>query len=315
MTIKKDNISKIRESLLANDEKKSNPQNRSFGDNARYPFWDIPMGKSCTVRFLPDEDPDNLYFWRERFDINLPFEGIKGTTTDRVTVQVPCMKTWQRACPIISETRKWWDSDETKELAKTYYFKRSFLYQGLVVRSDLVEDESPENPIRRFTLGAQIHKIIDAYVKEPDLQYSPTDFEHGVDFKINKKQNGQWADYSTSSFSVAGPRALNDSEIAAIDEFGLFCLKDFLPKEPDEEHLTAIQEMFEASVNGEAYDPDRFAKYYRPRGLKYDASGSSDAGSNSDDEAPKKSEQKAESKSGGSASDIIAALKAKRGIA
>lgn len=312
MTIKKDNISKIRESLLASDEKKNNPQNRSFGDNARYPFWDIPMGKSCTVRFLPDEDPDNLYFWRERFDINLPFEGIKGVSTDRVTVQVPCMKTWQRACPIISETRKWWDSEETKELAKTYYFKRSFLYQGLVVRSDLVEDETPENPIRRFTLGAQIHKIIDAYVKEPDLQYSPTDFENGVDFKINKKQNGQWADYSTSSFSVAGPRALNDSEISAIDEYGLFSLKDFLPKEPDADHLNAIQEMFEASVNGEAYDPDRFAEFYRPRGLKYESKGTSNS-SSSDDESPAPAKEEVKS-SGGSASDIIAKLKKQRGI-
>lgn len=313
MTIKKDNISKIREALLADEEKKNNPQNRSFGDNARYPFWDIPMGKSCTVRFLPDEDPDNLYFWRERFDINLPFEGIKGTTTDRVTVQVPCMKTWQKACPIVSETRKWWDSEDTKELARLYYPKRSYLYQGFVVRSDLVEEETPENPIRRFTLGAQIHKIIDAYVKEPDLQYSPTDFENGVDFKINKKQNGQWADYSTSSFSVAGPRALNDSEIAAIDEYGLFCLKDFLPKEPDAEHLAAIQDMFEASVNGEAYDPDRFAEFYRPRGLKYEPK--TNSGNSSNEEESEEKDETPASSSGGSASDIIAALKKKRGIA
>lgn len=312
MTIKKDNISAIREKLLAEEEKKNNPQNRSFGDNARYPFWDIPMGKSCTVRFLPDEDPDNLYFWRDRFDINLPFEGIKGMSTDRITVQVPCMKTWQKTCPIVSETRKWWDSEDTKELARTYYPKRSYLYQGFVVRSDLVEDETPENPIRRFTLGGQIHKIIDAYVREPDLKYSPTDFENGVDFKINKKQNGQWADYSTSSFSVGGPRALNDAELGAIEEYGLFCLKDFLPKEPDAEHLDIIQQMFEASVNGEAYDPDRFSQYYRPRGLKYEPATDTNT-SKSSDETPAK-EEKEETSGGSSASDIIAALKKKRGI-
>lgn len=310
MTIKKDNIALIRAQLLEKEEKANSPTTRSFGDNARYPFWDLPIGKSASVRFLPDNDPDNIYFWRDRFDINLPFAGIKGQTTDDIKVQVPCMKTWQKACPIISETRKWWDDESTKEQARLYYFKRSYLYQGFVVRSDLVEDVVPENPIRRFTLGAQIHKIIDSYVKEPDLRYSPTDFENGVDFKINKKQNGAWADYSTSSFSVSGPRALSDTEISAIDTHGLFTLKDFLPKEPDQKHLEIIQEMFEASVNGEAYDPDRFAEFYRPRGLKYE--GGSHSNENEDaDETP----APAKVKSSGGANDLIAELKRKRGIA
>ena len=44
-------------------------------------------------------------------------------------------------------------------------------------------------------------------------------------------------------------------------------MNDFLPKRPGEEELRVIKEMFEASVNGEAYDPDRFGAYYRPAGM------------------------------------------------
>jgi hypothetical protein len=47
----------------------------------------------------------------------------------------------------------------------------------------------------------------------------------------------------------------------------LFNLADFLPKKPTDEELGIIFEMFEASVDGQLYDPDRFGNYYRPYGL------------------------------------------------
>ena len=45
-----------------------------------------------------------------------------------------------------------------------------------------------------------------------------------------------------------------------------------MPKRPDEAHLQAMVEMFQASVDGEMYDPDRWAKYYKPFGLNENAS-------------------------------------------
>lgn len=320
MTVKKDSIAAMRAALLEKEEKSNNQGNqtrRSFGDNARYPFWDLAVGKSATLRFLPDADPDNIYFWKERFDLNLPFEGIKGQSNDRVTVQVPCMKTWGKSCPVISETRKWWDDESTKALARQYYFKRQFLYQGFVVNSDLEEAEVPENPIRRFTLGPQIHKIIEEYVKDPDIRYSPTDFENGMDFKISKKQNGQFSDYSASNWTFArGSRALNDAELEAIEKYNLYTLKDFLPKEPGEREIEIIKEMFEASYNGEEYDPDRFAEFYRPRGLKFDGGGSAPYPRSSAPAAKEETVEpiKATTKTAtDSAQDLIADLKRRRG--
>jgi hypothetical protein len=60
---------------------------------------------------------------------------------------------------------------------------------------------------------------------------------------------------------------LTAEEQAAIDEHGLFNLSDFLPKQPTEADLKVIKEMFEASVDGQPYDPDRWANYYKPYGL------------------------------------------------
>jgi hypothetical protein len=53
----------------------------------------------------------------------------------------------------------------------------------------------------------------------------------------------------------------------AINDNGLFSLNDFLPKKPTDVELKVLTEMFEASVDGEAYDPDRWSNYFRPAGM------------------------------------------------
>jgi len=47
----------------------------------------------------------------------------------------------------------------------------------------------------------------------------------------------------------------------------LYNLNDFLPKKPTEVELKVMQEMFEASVDGEAYDMERWGQYFRPAGM------------------------------------------------
>ena len=60
---------------------------------------------------------------------------------------------------------------------------------------------------------------------------------------------------------------MSDEEKAAIDSFGFFSLNDFLPKKPTDVEVKVMTEMFEASVDGEAYDPDRFGQYFRAPGM------------------------------------------------
>ena len=45
-------------------------------------------------------------------------------------------------------------------------------------------------------------------------------------------------------------------------------LADFLPKKPTEAELKIIKEMFEASVDGQPYDVERWGQYYRPYGVE-----------------------------------------------
>ena len=99
------------------------------------------------------------------------------------------------------------------------------------------------------------------------MEELPTDYLHGVDFNIKKTSKGGYADYSTSNWARK-ESPLNEAEQAAIEAHGLFNLSDFLPKKPNEAELRVIKEMFEASVDGQPFDNERWGSYYRPWGLE-----------------------------------------------
>ena len=243
-----------------------NGQSSGGGDNAIYPFWNIKEGESATMRFLPDGDTENTFFWKERLIIKLPFAGIKGETDSRpVQVQVPCMEMYGESCPILSEVRGWFKDPSLEDMGRKYWKKRSYIFQGFVTDNPL-QEEKPENPIRRFIIGPQVFQIIKAALMDPDMEELPTDYTAGVDFRLNKTSKGGYADYGTSNWARR-ERPLSDAEMQAINTHGLYNMNDFLPKKPDEVALKVIKEMFEASVDGEAYDADRWSQYFRPSGM------------------------------------------------
>ena len=169
-------------------------------------------------------------------------------------------------CPILSEVRTWFKDKSLEEMGRKYWKKRSYLFQGFVLEDPTKEDSVPDNPIRRFIIGPQIYQIIRSALMDPELEELPTDYLRGVDFRIAKTSKGGFADYSTSKWSRR-ERALSDAEKQAIETYGLFDLSAFLPKKPTDVELKVMKEMFEASVDGEAYDMERWGQYFKPAGM------------------------------------------------
>ncbi|MBQ0941679.1 hypothetical protein, partial [Acinetobacter baumannii] len=84
-------LAEIRARLAAAESNKGGQS--QGGDNAIYPHWNIDEGQSATLRFLPDGNAKNTFFWAERAMIKLPFAGIKGEMDSKqVQVQVPCVE-------------------------------------------------------------------------------------------------------------------------------------------------------------------------------------------------------------------------------
>lgn len=251
---------------LKEQESRGTGESRSGGDNSIYPFWNLKEGSESAVRFLPDGDSNNTFFWVERAMIKLEFAGIKSESdSKKVMVQVPCMEMYGETCPVLSEVRAWFKDPALEDMGRKYWKKRSYVFQGFVTEDGLKEESKPENSIRRFIIGPQIFTLIKGALMDPEMEDLPTDLTHGVDFRLIKTSKGGYADYSTSKWSRR-ERPLNDEEQAAVKQYGLFNLKDFLPKKPTDVEVKVIKEMFEASVEGEAFDMERWGQYYKPSG-------------------------------------------------
>jgi hypothetical protein len=293
-------------------------------------------GQTATIRFLPDGNDSNTFFWSERLMIKLPFAGIKGETESRpVQVQVPCMETYGESCSILNEVRGWFKDASLEDMGRKYWKKRSYIFQGFVTDNPIKEDATPDNPIRRFIIGPQIFQLIKAALMDPDMEELPTDFTDGVDFRLSKGSKGGYADYGASNWARRS-RPLTDAEMKAVNDFGLYNLNDFLPKKPGEVELKVMMEMFEASVDGEPYDAERWSQYFRPAGM---AAATGDPVANNtpaprasspapaveeDDEIPFKSNeetkqaaapapQSAAPAASGGAQDILAMIRARKG--
>jgi hypothetical protein len=269
-------LAEIRARLQASDSNKGSNQS-SGGDNAIYPHWNMEEGASATLRFLPDGNSKNTFFWAERAMIKLPFNGIKGEMDSKqVQVQVPCVEMWGEACPILAEVRTWFKDKSLEEMGRKYWKKRSYVFQGFVRENPLSDDKTPENPIRRFIIGPQIFATIKSALMDPELEELPTDLLRGLDFRITKTSKGGYADYSTSKWARK-ESALTEVEQAAVEAHGLYNLSEFLPKKPGEVELKVMKEMFEASVDGQPYDLERWGQYFRPAGVSAPAGSSAPA--------------------------------------
>ncbi len=261
-------LAEIQAKLLAQSNKNTGERTQSSsGDNASFPFWNIPENSTASIRFLPDADTSNTFFWVERQIIKLPFQGILGQDDKPVEVQVPCVDMFGDACPVTAAIRPWWKDESKKDLARVYYKKKSYLFQGFVVASPFEEQTTPENPIRRFVINPSIYEIIKNSLMNPEMEDMPTDYIGGRDFKLTKTKKGEYANYGTSQWSFK-TRSLNEAELTAIDTHKLFDLKSFLGARPDKDGIEMIKAMFEDSLAGRPFDSASYGSVYRPFGAK-----------------------------------------------
>lgn len=266
------NMAKLRAALKSAEEKKQKAMSGFQGDNASYAFWNIQEGETAVFRFLPDGNPENDFFWVERQVMKFPFAGVINSDNDvdnEILVQVPCIEMYypnsNKKDPVLDQVRSMWKKKENEEEARKYWVKRSFLFQGFVVKNPLDEGENaPKNPIRRFTINKSVFQIIENSLWEEDeFEDAPTDYDNGLDFKLKKTRQGSYSSYTSSEWSRK-TRGLDDDERAAIEEHGLFTLNDFLPKEPNDDELKIIMDMFNASRNGDPYDYKLWGSAYTP---------------------------------------------------
>ncbi len=260
-------LATMRRLLTAKNPEFANLASKPRADTSIYLHWEMAMNRTATIRFLPDGNTDNPFFWVERDMIKLPFSGIKGKPEIKpLQVLLPCMQMYGEECPVLEEVRTWLKNPTLEDMARRYWKKRSYFYQGFVRESPFHESDAPQNPIRQFIIGPEIHCLVLNMLMHRGLLESPCDYERGMDFTIKKTEKNGYANYD-QSFWAFKESALSTTEREAVDFYGLRDLGTRLPPKPTAEAVRVIREMFEASIDGELYDSDRWAKHFAPHGL------------------------------------------------
>ena len=260
-------LEQMRKLLTAKNPELATQEIKPRADTSIYPHWEMAPNATATIRFLPDGRTDNTFFWVERDVIKLYFQGMKGNpAAGHVQVQVPCMEMYEEECPVLQVIRTWMKDPTLEDMARRYWKKRSYFYQGFVRESAFLELDAPANPIRQFIIGPQIHNLIRNMLMHKDLLESPCDYEKGMDFTIKKTDKNGYGNYDQSYWAFK-ESSLNKKEREAVNIYGLKDLGTRLPPKPNSDAVRVIGEMFEASIDGEFYDSDRWAEYFSPYGL------------------------------------------------
>ena len=259
-------ISQLRKKLLAQASPFQTIPSQPTTDSAIFPHWNLPDQGSATIRFLPDGNANNSFFWVERAMLRLPFSGIHRQSQSKpLVVYVPCMEMWKEVCPILAEVRTWLNDPQLEEMGRKYWKRRSYLFHGFVRENPFAEPGAPANPIRRFVINPQLFNPIKAALLNPSLDELPTDYARGMDFKIVKNCITGYADYSKSGW-IYRESVLNEIEKQALTSILIPNLSSYIPNKPNRQEQKTIREMFEASIDGVAYNMEKWGEFYKPQG-------------------------------------------------
>ncbi len=237
MTI--ETLDDLRNALLQNES----PNKQNFTNNY-YPFWEMSEGQHAVVRFLPDANETNpLGFVLEKRMHNLIINGEKKS--------VPCMTMYDEECPICKVSKAFYDKGD-EDRGKSYWRKRQYLTQAIVVEDPLPPDEQTkenyEGKVCCLALGFQLYNIVKDAIKTGELDTIPYMFNNGVDFIIKKSKQGKYSTYALGSKFMRNNRDLTDEEVA-LAQRDMIDLSTLLPRKPTVESL---QESLTASLNATA---------------------------------------------------------------
>ena len=236
-------------------------QNNQRERTPYYPFHTLPEGKSSTLRFIPDANPDNeLGFLVERRMHELVVDGDK--------TRVACLEMYGDDCPICNLSRQYYKAKDTIN-GKKYWPKKDHIARALVIKDGLPPDpetgETYVGKVVTLSLGKTLYEIIAHNISSGDLgDELPCSIEEGTDFIITRTvkpgPNGEkYSDYALSKFARAS-RSLEEEEIATIeheDDAGgtpnYVDLHTLLPKKPS---IEFVENTLEQSLGGGRDDDD-----------------------------------------------------------
>jgi hypothetical protein len=205
-------------------------------------FWKAPVDSVSTVRFLPDADEENpMGFLTENLTHELNINGKRE--------KVACLKMYGEACPICELSSRFYDknsADHNEELGKTFYRKKSYIGQVLVLETPVEHDA--EQLVKLIEFGPQVFKQIQAAFQSGDMDEAPYELKGGYNFRFRKTVTGSGQNsYTTSNFAPKQTDVADD----LIESITLYNLGDYRTPKTDR---AALEAMLVAAQSGGTYE-------------------------------------------------------------
>lgn len=220
-------------------------ENDNSRPNNYYPFWNIEVGTSARVRFLPDANTENpMGFLVEKLMHTLTINGeIKS---------IPCLKMYGEECPICKVSSAYYKDDD-KVNGKKYWRKKQHIAQALIVDDPIPANtetgETHEGKVRFLALGYQIFNVLKDAFESGELDEVPFAFKGGTDFIIKKTLQGDHPAYAFGTKFDRRSYDLSEDQIAKVQD-EMIDLQTLLPPHPG---LEKVEAMLEAALTGSAY--------------------------------------------------------------
>lgn len=244
-----------------------------FDNSAFVKVTKMRTGTTMSMRFTPNKEilnPDTPWgFWLPEAIINLKFAHHEDDSkVVRLNVSVKSNYAHGTKCITVAPASEMFEAakklekqgklaeaESLKSIARVHYTQTKQLMQGFLISAPgYAEDSVPENPIRKFRMGPQPFARISSAInpstpeeQEKALKTIPTHFKYGYNFLLVKKQGPQFPHYNDSDWARE-PSALTDAQLAALEKFGPWNLRDDLPKMPTDEDYALIRKIIDQSV-------------------------------------------------------------------
>lgn len=237
-----------------------------FEDEVSGGFW--TERKLVPMEFTDPENPDNT--------LKLSAPSLEMYTTEERCPLLDMIRALYKEAKELKDNGEEKQAEIVGKIASTHWVNATFYYQGFVVKPGISEENPPENPIRIFPIMKKLHKnIYNAIMDEeepfdrlPCGNFTMDDIQAFVDgdldddqaekfldklmgynYRLKKTKQGDWPEWTNSSFMRTEPSSLDEDQLSAIAEHGLHDLREKLPTRPTEEQYEVMREMMQVSID------------------------------------------------------------------
>jgi hypothetical protein len=219
----------------------ANTTQRQNYNAERFNFWNMNNDEEAIVRFLPNKDENDPWWFHEYKYHEVWVDGKKRNLN--------CLSNYGEKCPLCDKAQEYYANNNVP-MGRKLYRKISWLGQVLVIKDPLPIDpevgKNANGEYRTVSISKQVYDALIGSIKDDldDPDHLPTDYEYGTNFiikKFSKKvtldngKSSEQADYSRSRF--AKKQSELDEDTIELAKEKIVLLSTLMPSKPEVNYL------------------------------------------------------------------------------